>query len=126
MPTKKFVCIVCPNSCEIYVSVNEKNEILKLEGNLCPRGEDYVRKELKAPERVVTSTVRVRDGNTPLVSVKTSKPIPKEKIFEVMEEIRKLEVRAPIKIGDVLLKNIAGTSADLVATKNVLFKKNNK
>ncbi|HDN83784.1 MAG TPA: DUF1667 domain-containing protein [Candidatus Altiarchaeales archaeon] len=126
MPTKKFVCIVCPNSCEIYVSVNEKNEILKLEGNLCPRGEDYVRKELKAPERVVTSTVRVRDGNMPLVSVKTSKPIPKEKIFEVMEEIRKLEVRAPIKIGDVLLKNIAGTSADLVATKNVLFKKNNK
>ncbi|RLI92222.1 MAG: hypothetical protein DRO65_00345 [Candidatus Altiarchaeales archaeon] len=126
MPTKKFVCIVCPNSCEIYVSVNEKNEILKLEGNLCPRGEDYVRKELKAPERVVTSTVKVRDGNMPLVSVKTSKPIPKEKIFEVMEEIRKLEVRAPIKIGDVLLKNIAGTSADLVATKNVLFKKNNK
>ena len=115
---KKFICIICPNGCEIEVRYSEKG-IEKVSGNLCERGLDYVKKELFSPERSVTSSVEVRNGSLPLVSVKTSKPIPKEKIFAVMDEIASIEVEAPIRIGDVIVRDILGTGADIIATKNV-------
>jgi len=115
---KKFICIICPNGCEIEVRYSEKG-IEKVSGNLCERGLDYVKKELFSPERSVTSSVEVRNGSLPLVSVKTSKPIPKEKIFAVMNEIAGIEVEAPIRIGDVIVKDVLGTGADIIATKNV-------
>ncbi|RLI93350.1 MAG: molybdopterin oxidoreductase [Candidatus Altiarchaeales archaeon] len=115
---KKFICIVCPNGCEIEVRYSEKR-IEKVSGNLCGRGMDYVKRELFSPERSVTSSVEVRNGSLPLVSVKTSKPIPKEKIFAVMDEIASIEVEAPIRIGDVIVRDILGTGADIIATKNV-------
>ncbi|HDH40821.1 MAG TPA: DUF1667 domain-containing protein [Candidatus Altiarchaeales archaeon] len=115
---KKFICIICPNGCEIEVRYSEKG-IEKVSGNLCGRGLDYVKKELFSPERSVTSSVEVRNGSLPLVSVKTSKPIPKEKIFAVMDEIAGIEVEAPIRIGDVIVKDVLGTGADIIATKNV-------
>ena len=118
MESKKFICIICPNGCEIEVEY-EKKEIKSISGNICEKGEVYVRQELFSPERGLTTTVVVRNGTIPLVSVKTSKPIPKEKIFQVMDEIANLEIDAPVKIGDIIVKNISGTGADLVATKNV-------
>jgi CxxC motif-containing protein len=115
---KKFICIICPNGCEIEVKYSEV-EIEKISGNLCEKGVEYVRKELLSPERGVTSLVAVKNGVLPLVSVKTSKPIPKEKIFGVMDEIADIEVEAPVKIGDIIVKNILDTGADIIATKNV-------
>ncbi|HIE34557.1 MAG TPA: DUF1667 domain-containing protein [Candidatus Altiarchaeales archaeon] len=118
MKTKKFICIICPNGCEIEVKY-EKKEIGSISGNICEKGEAYVRQELFSPERGLTTTVVVRNGTVPLVSVKTSKPIPKEKIFQVMNRLAGIEVDAPVKIGDIIIKNILETGADLVATKNV-------
>ncbi len=115
---KKFTCIICPNSCEIEVEFNGR-KIRNLKGNLCDKGADYVRKEISFPERGLTTSVRVRNGSLPLVSVKTSKPIPRNRIMDAMKEIRRLSVSAPVKVGDTLLENILGTGADLVATKNV-------
>lgn len=115
---KRFMCIICPNGCEIEAEFDEKG-IQKLEGNLCEKGEEYVRKEILSPERGLTTSVRVRNGSLPLVSVKTSKPIPKERVMDAMEEVAKLKVPAPVKVGDILLEDILGTGADLVATKNV-------
>ena len=37
-----------------------------------------------------------------------------------MKYINALTVTAPVHIGDVLLKDIAGTGVDLIATKEVL------
>jgi len=115
---KKFICIICPNGSELEVRYSEKGSE-RVSGSLCGRGLDYVKKELFSPERSVTSSVEVRNGSLPLVSVKTSKPIPKEKIFAVMDEIAGIEVEAPIRIGDVIVKDVLGTGADIIATKNV-------
>ncbi len=116
---KKFICIICPNGCEIEVDYSG-DRIEKITGNLCDKGIDYARKELFFPERGLTSLVNVKNGSLPLVSVKTSKPIPKEKIFKVMDELADIWIEAPIKIGDIIVKDILGTGADIVATKNIV------
>jgi CxxC motif-containing protein len=115
---KDFVCIICPNGCDITVEC-DGGAVKKISGNLCPKGEAYVRKELSSPERGVTSTVVVRHGTLPLVSVKTNKPVPKDKVFDVMDAIANLEVEAPVSLGEVLLKNAAGTGANVVATRKI-------
>jgi len=115
---KRFICITCPNGCEIEAEFDEKG-IRNIKGNLCEKGEDYVRKEIFSPERGLATSVRVENGSLPLVSVKTSKPIPKGRIMDVMKEVGKLKASAPVKVGDILLEDILGTGADLVATKNV-------
>ena len=115
---KRYVCIICPNGCEIEVEYSG-DEIKEITGNICDKGEEYVRKELFYPERGLTTTVKVKNGSLPLVSVKTSKTIPKELMMEVMKEISRLEVEAPIKIGDILIKNVLDTKADIIATKNI-------
>ena len=85
-------------------------------GNTCPRGDDYARKECTAPERTVTGTVRVIGGSAPVVSVRTSRPIPKEKVLELARLMAKLQAQAPICPGDVLAADVLGTGADLLAT----------
>ena len=78
MAMKEFICIICPESCHITVEHPDK-EILAIDGSKCPRGDEFATKEVLNPERLVTSTVLVEGGEVPLVSVKTSGPIPKEK-----------------------------------------------
>ena len=90
--------------------------MLSVTGNTCKRGEDYGRREVTAPTRTVTSTVRLKGGTGPVVSVRTRQDVPKSKIFAVMEEIRRTVVTAPVHIGDVVIPNIAGTGVDLIAT----------
>lgn len=79
----------------------------------------YAAEELLNPVRTLTTTIRVSNGVIPLISVKTDKPIPKEKLFKVMDTISEFEVNAPVKIGDVLIGNVGGLDANIVATKNV-------
>ena len=118
MTSKKYVCIICPNSCEIEAEYSGK-DVRKITGYSCKKGEEYVIKEIIAPERGVTTTVPVRNGLIPLVSVKSSKAIPKELMGKAVSEIAKARADAPVKIGDVIVKNILGTDADIVATKDV-------
>jgi CxxC motif-containing protein len=115
---KEYVCIICPNGCEITVEA-EGGRVTKVSGNLCPKGDAYVRKELSSPERGVTSTVAVNGGRLPLVSVKATRPVPKDMVFAVMDAVSEVVVAAPVKIGQVVLKDAAGTGADIVATRNV-------
>ena len=113
----KLTCINCPLGCPLEVTM-DGGEVVSVKGNTCPRGEAYGRKEVTNPTRIVTSTVPVKNSAACRVSVKTKVDIPKDKIFACMEEIKKLNVTAPVKIGDVLLKNVAGTGVDIVATRN--------
>ncbi len=112
---KELTCICCPIGCSIRVEMEGK-EVLSVSGNNCPRGDAYARKELTAPSRIVTSTVKVKGGDRPVVSVKTASDIPKEKIMDVIREISKVELQAPVHIGDVVVSHVAGTDADIVAT----------
>jgi CxxC motif-containing protein len=111
---KELICITCPKGCHLKVD----EETFAVTGNSCPRGAVYGANELRNPVRVVTSTVVV-DGPARRLPVKTDRPIPKSKIFEVMDEIAKVRVRAPVRVGDVLIPNAAGTDGNVVATKSL-------
>jgi len=115
----ELTCINCPLGCPLKVETDGQGQVLSVAGNTCKRGEEYGRREVTAPMRTVTSTVRVQGGSAPVVSVRTRGDIPKEKIFAVMEEIRKACAAVPVHIGDVIVEDIAGTGVDLIATRNV-------
>ena len=116
--TRELICIGCPMGCPLTVTM-EAGEVISVTGNTCKRGDVYARKEVTNPTRIVTSTVRVSCGDVDMVSVKTKEDIPKGKIFECVKALKTVEVPAPVHIGDVLVKDVAGTGVDIVATKNV-------
>ena len=116
MKERRLTCIVCPKGCELVVQFNDDGAIDNISGYTCPRGKDYAYAECTAPVRTVTTTVRCEDGE--VVSVKTSAPVPKEKIFEVMAAINAVNANNSVKIGDVIIANVCDTGADIVATSN--------
>ena len=118
MNTVNLICIGCPLGCPLTVEM-EGNEVKSVAGNTCPRGDAYAKKELTNPTRIVTSTVRVAGGRLAMVSVKTESDIPKGKIFECVKALKDVDMVAPVKIGDVVLENVAGTGVNVIATKNV-------
>ena len=97
METRELICIGCPMGCPLTVTL-EGGAVTAVQGNTCPRGDAYGRKEVTNPTRIVTSTVRVKGGVLALKGV---------------------EVPAPVSIGQVLLEDAAGTGVAVVATKNV-------
>ena len=117
MEIRELTCIQCPLGCPLTVTVD--GDSVTVTGNTCPRGAVYGEKEVTHPTRTVTSTVVVEGGEMARVSVKTAGDIPKEKIFDVMAEIRGTKLTAPVTIGDVIIKNAAGTGVDIIATKSV-------
>ena len=119
--TRELTCIGCPLGCSITVTMNG-TDVVSVTGNTCPRGDAYARKEVTNPTRIVTSTVRVEGGISPMVNVKTASDIPKAIIFECASALKNVVVTAPVKIGDVVLSNVAGTGVDVVAAKNIAAK----
>ena len=117
MKQVELTCICCPMGCNLRAEL-DGDSIRSVTGNGCKRGEEYARQECIAPVRVITASVPVVGGRLARVSVKTAAPVPKERIFDVMDIIRTLTAQAPVAIGDVLCENIAGTGASLVATRS--------
>jgi len=111
---KEFICIVCPKGCHLTV-----DDDLNVTGNTCIRGANYGKAEATNPVRNVTSTVKIESSITSRLPVKTNVDIPKTRIFDVMKEINKVTVKAPIHIGDIVIKDVLGLGADIVATRNV-------
>ena len=118
MEKRELTCIRCPLGCSITITI-EGTTIQDITGFTCKRGEDYARKEVLNPTRTVTSVVFVDSENEKMLPVKTKEDIPKEKIFEIMERLKSVRVNAPVKIGDVILENAAGTGVPVVASKDV-------
>ena len=118
MEKRELICIGCPLGCPITVEMEDGN-VVSVTGNTCKRGDIYARKEVTNPTRIVTSTVKVSGGDSVMVSVKTKNDIPKGKIFDVVKALKDVEIPAPVKIGDVVIADVAGTGVDIVATKNV-------
>ena len=116
---QKYTCIVCPNGCDIEVEINDAKQVEKVTGNLCPKGEEYVRQEIVDPRRTIASSVLGEGGSLPLASVRTTQAIPKDKIFEVMEAIKKVTVQAPIQAGTVVIANVLGLGSDVIVTRTV-------
>ncbi len=118
----QFTCIVCPTSCSVNAEWNE-TELLAIDRSQCKLAWDFVRGEIFDPRRTVTSTVRVADGELPLVSVKTEPPVPKGSMIEVMQHLAHVVLKAPVNIGDVVVADVLGTGSNIVATKKILRKR---
>lgn len=115
---KEIRCIVCPTGCNIQVKRNEEGEIT-YDGYTCKRGLDYAKQEFLAPKRVLTTTMRVKNGFLPLVPVRTDIAILKEKLNDALEEIAVKVIEAPIKVGQVLIENVAGSDGNIIASRDL-------
>lgn len=118
MEEKKIICIGCPKGCDLKINHIGK-EIQEILNFGCEVGLEYAKNEFIQPKRIITTTVKLNSGSLPFVPAKTREPVNKERIFEIMNIISGLEVQAPIKIGDIILKNIGETGVDLVCTRNI-------
>lgn len=118
MEVRELICIGCPLGCNLKAEIDENLQV-KVSGNTCPKGEDYARKELTDPRRTITTVIPVRNGNHPVVSAKSESEVPKNMISSVMDSLKDVSVSAPIKIGQVLVENLAGTGVNLIATRNI-------
>ena len=113
----KTICINCPKGCELEVA-GTADAAVAVSGNACPRGEEYGRNELVNPTRMVTGLVRVAGMRKPL-PVKTKTAVPKGKIDAVLFAMHQTTVQLPVKIGDVVIPDVAGTGVDVTATANM-------
>jgi CxxC motif-containing protein len=115
---KHFTCVICPLGCEIDVELQGGN-VVSMEGNKCQKGKEFVLQELEEPMRILTTTVPIKGAKWAMLPVRTDKAIPKRLLFKVIEQLADIELQAPVKMYDVILKNTAGTGANIVATRNM-------
>lgn len=112
---KEIICTVCPMGCHIRVT-GEGDRIDSVEGYTCKRGETYARSEFAHPVRILTSTVKLQGGEEALLPVRSSAPVPKELLFACMEVLKQTTAVSPVKCHDVIVKDIAGTGIDIIAS----------
>jgi CxxC motif-containing protein len=121
MTEKNLICVICPNGCELRAVIDEEPlpTVKEITGELCEKGPFWAEQELLNPVRTIASSIIVDDGDYPLVSVRTDSAIPLKSIRDVMKTIKSIKATAPIRIGDVLIKEPAGTSCNIIATRHI-------
>ena len=114
---RNITCTVCPMGCSLVVSKVDGE--YKVEGNTCKRGAKYGVEEVTNPRRVITTTVKLNGGCLNLLPVKTNDSVPKELMFDIMKLLDRVEVNAPVSVGDVIVKDVLGTGVDVVSAKSM-------
>ncbi|MGI6555819.1 DUF1667 domain-containing protein [uncultured Pseudoramibacter sp.] len=114
---KEMVCISCPMGC--HLTVEGEGDNWTVTGNNCKNGERYGIQEMTDPRRILPTTVVIKGAMISRLPVKTAQEIPKGKLFDAMDELSKVVVEAPVKVGDVVLKDVCGTGIDVIATKTM-------
>ena len=114
----KMICVSCPKGCTLTVT-KEGNTVVKVTDATCKRGEDYAHQEITDPRRMVATTVKVKNGIHPLVPVYTAAPVPKPLIFDILAEIRKTELSAPVTTDQVIIENVLDTGVDIIASRDM-------
>ncbi|MBQ7452709.1 MAG: DUF1667 domain-containing protein [Clostridia bacterium] len=107
----EFICIMCPVGCHLTVSKTKDGIVVS--GNACPRGELFGKSEATNPTRMVTSIMPYKNGT---ISVKTSNPIPKNKIKNVLREIKSAPVPKTAKMGQIVIRDVAKTGENVIVT----------
>ena len=115
---REFICIICPIGCQISVEYEGK-KIIDIKGAQCSKGEDYAKNEICNPLRVFTGSIKVTKGDFKQVSVKSSSPIPKKYLKKIGKITHSLELKAPVKIGQIITFNLLNKKIDLVATRKI-------
>jgi len=114
-----MICIGCPLGCELTVVVSDNGE-MEVSGHLCKIGITYGKEELTNPTRNIATSVRVEGGDIPMLSVRNEQPVPKGKIMECAKAVQSVVIQAPVAMGDIVLKDAAGTGVDFVATRVIV------
>lgn len=120
MEIKTLTCICCPLGCTLEAQM-DGNNVISVQGNSCPRGAKYAKTELTTPMRTLTSTVRLINSASGAVAapVRTAGEIPKAKMAECMRQLSRVNVAAPVKLGDIVLHNAADTGVDIIITRSM-------
>lgn len=118
---KQLVCIGCPRGCRL--TIDEKDGEYIVTGNTCPRGKEFAISEMTAPKRTICSTVKTVFSDVPVLPVRVSDDIPREKIFDVMREINAVTLTERVGRGDAVIKNVLGLGVDVIATSDLLKQK---
>jgi len=113
-----ITCIICPIGCKAKVTI-KNGKISKIEDVECPRGEEYVAREIEAPVRDFFTTVRIKGANILVLPVRSTQPIPKDKMLDCALELANIVVDAPVEAGDVIVKNLLGLGVDIIATRDM-------
>ncbi len=116
--SKEIRCLVCPTGC--LVNVENVNGELIIEGHSCKRGEEYAKEEFIAPKRILTTTMQVENGFLSLIPVRSHRAIPKDRLRDTLKEIARAVVKAPIKMGDILIENVLGLEINIIATRDLI------
>ncbi|MCW8859537.1 MAG: DUF1667 domain-containing protein [Deltaproteobacteria bacterium] len=115
---KNLTCIGCPMSCQLKLTAVD-GEIHDITGYNCKRGEDYARQEYLNPCRMVSTTVACPTGLWPRLPVKTTEAVPKAKVLEVARVLHNVEIEAPVKMGQIILQDVAGTGVTVIASRSL-------
>jgi len=113
---REFICVTCPVGCTIEAVINE-GTLVETRGEACRRGVAFVEEELTAPKRMLTTTVRVRGGEFPLVPVRSTEPLSKGLVPDVVARLREVELSAPVGEHQVVLADVLGTGVDIVTSR---------
>ena len=117
MDVRNFICIVCPQGCSLELTID--NDEYTCEGNRCKRGKEYAINECTNPKRMITTTVKIKNATQDVLPVISTDSIPKKNLREALDLLYSMEIEAPIKMGDVIVKNILDTNVDIVAARNL-------
>ena len=122
--TLQFNCTICPSECLLTVEVERDAdgavvEVHSVTGNSCPRGDKFAHQELTCPMRVLTTTAAVSGGDEALLPVRTAEAIPLALHAQAMDLIRGLVVKAPVRMGNVVLEDLLNTGIDLIASMDI-------
>jgi CxxC motif-containing protein len=115
--TKEFICIVCPNSCRLTVAENDGK--ITVAGNECPRGEKHGIHECQNPTRMLATTVAIEGGTLPRLPVISAEEIPRRRVKSCLEVLYKMKLSAPVRCGDIIVKNICDTGVDVIASRSM-------
>jgi len=115
-----IICIICPLACRISVAVDDEGRLIEVANFQCKEGKEYAVAEYRAPMRVLTTTVIVGKSRHALVPVRTNRVILREKLFDCMQHLARIKVEPPLKVGDVIVKNILNTGSDIITTRELL------
>ena len=116
---KVIRCIVCPTGCSIKV-IGKDTKNVTFEGYTCNRGLEYAEQEFREPKRILTTTMKVENGNLPLIPVRTDKPLLKDKLTDALKIIAQSQTKAPIKMGDILIENILDSGVNVIASRDLI------
>jgi len=109
---------VCPTGCAITATPDQSGNV-NFEGYTCKRGLEYAQQEYFEPKRILTTTMRVENGRLPLVPVRSNKPIPKDRLNDAIKEVAQKIIEAPVKMGDILINNLLGLDAHIIASRDL-------